>query len=202
MEEITVSSTVELTMETTELASATAIETNNRAAPDTPSEEDKPSISSDVLRPVLPRRRPNLPPLPDLRFEQSYLASLNGADTWGRVAWITVRDQMLLPLIQGTLWTLALAGWRSWNRNASVSGATLGSRLRRWWYGVNNWELPPARNPRLAAQVEDVSSRLVEHFGRALCSLNCEWVFSLFFRLTDEEFLQYYKTQFSTAGDG
>lgn len=66
------------------------------------------SIASDivhpsrVIRPV--HRRQNLPPLPDLRFEQSYLASIKDADTWGRVAWITTRDQVrsaaihLIPL--------------------------------------------------------------------------------------------------------
>ncbi|KAL2865666.1 DUF1770 domain-containing protein [Aspergillus lucknowensis] len=126
----------------------------------TPSDAD--SIPSDlvdqhrVLRP--PARRHTLPPLPDLRFEQSYLASIRGADTWGRVAWITVRDQILLPLVQGTLWTLALSGWRYWNRNASLGGQTLGSRIRRWWYEVNNWKLPPLmpKNPKVAAeQVED-----------------------------------------------
>lgn len=59
---------------------------------------DAGSLSSDivdesrVIRPL--RRRQTLPPLPDLRFEQSYLASLKDADTWGRVAWITVRDQV------------------------------------------------------------------------------------------------------------
>jgi hypothetical protein len=66
------------------------------------------SIASDivhpsrVIRPV--HRRQTLPPLPDLRFEQSYLASIKDADTWGRVAWITIRDQvcsgaiLLIPL--------------------------------------------------------------------------------------------------------
>lgn len=63
---------------------------------------DAASITSDildqpVLRPVARRR--DLPPLPDLRFEQSYLASLRGADTWQRVAWITVRDQVGFPHI-------------------------------------------------------------------------------------------------------
>jgi autophagy-related ATG43-like protein len=44
---------------------------------------------------VKPRRRSaNLPPMPDLRFEQSYLNSISKADTWGKVAWITVRDQV------------------------------------------------------------------------------------------------------------
>ncbi|KAL2825612.1 hypothetical protein BDW59DRAFT_71503 [Aspergillus cavernicola] len=121
---------------------------------------DAGSIPSDIvdhraLRPAA--RRPTLPPLPDLRFEQSYLASLRGADTWGRVAWITIRDQVLLPLVQGTLWTLALSGWRYWNRTASLSGQTLGSKVRRWWYGVNNWRLPPLmpRNSKATgAQVE------------------------------------------------
>ncbi|KAL3465801.1 hypothetical protein BJX64DRAFT_251881 [Aspergillus heterothallicus] len=128
----------------------------------TPSDAD--SIPSDVvdqhrvLRPVA--RRHTLPPLPDLRFEQSYLASIRGADTWGRVAWITIRDQVILPLAQGTLWTLALSGWRFWNRTASLSGQTLGSRVRRWWYEVNNWKLPPLvpknSSKVTATQVEDV----------------------------------------------
>ncbi|OJJ48854.1 hypothetical protein ASPZODRAFT_111051 [Penicilliopsis zonata CBS 506.65] len=132
------------------------------------------SIASDVvdprhmIRPV-PRRH-NLPPLPDLRFEQSYLASLKGADTWGRVAWITFRDQVLLPLVQGTLWTLALSGWRYWNRNASLSGRTLGSRVRRWWYEVNNWKLPKMdsfRDPKLAEQVEDLLQYYTAQFSNA-----------------------------------
>ena len=40
------------------------------------------------------RRAPSFPPMPDLRFEQSYLHSIAGAQSWGRVAWITVRDQV------------------------------------------------------------------------------------------------------------
>lgn len=39
-------------------------------------------------------RRAALPPLPDLRFEQSYLASLKNARGWKAVCWITVRDQV------------------------------------------------------------------------------------------------------------
>ncbi|RAO70873.1 uncharacterized protein BHQ10_006885 [Talaromyces amestolkiae] len=122
---------------------------------------DAASITSDildqpVLRPVARRR--DLPPLPDLRFEQSYLASLRGADTWQRVAWITVRDQVLLPLIQGTFWTLGLEGWRFWNRNAQYHGNSLGTRLRRWWYSVNNWPIPPPRlksDKKFAERVQD-----------------------------------------------
>jgi len=65
---------------------------------------DAASIASDivdpsrVIRPV--RRRQTLPPLPDLRFEQSYLASIRDADSWGRVAWITIRDQVRLPSLE------------------------------------------------------------------------------------------------------
>ncbi|CAG8886561.1 unnamed protein product [Penicillium nalgiovense] len=135
------------------------------------------SIASDivhpsrVIRPV--HRRQTLPPLPDLRFEQSYLASIKDADTWGewRGLLLGIRYALprfcsslwsvLLPLIQGTVWTLALSGWRFWNRNASVSGHTLGSRVRRWWYEVNNWHLPQlgsTRDPKVASQVEDVST--------------------------------------------
>lgn len=49
-------------------------------------------IPYSVLKPK--PRSAKLPPMPDLRFEQSYLHSISKADTWGRVAWITVRDQV------------------------------------------------------------------------------------------------------------
>lgn len=63
---------------------------------------DTASIPSDIVdRPALrpAPRRTNLPPLPDLRFEQSYLASLKGAETWQSVAWITARDQVCALLV-------------------------------------------------------------------------------------------------------
>ncbi len=119
-------------------------------------------ISSDIVDEVSPRpRRSTLPPLPDLRFEQSYLASIKNADTWGKVAYITIRDQVMMPLTQGIVWNLVLFGWRNWNRGAKFSGQTLGSRVRRWWWGVNNWELPKAGFPEetkktIASKVEDV----------------------------------------------
>ncbi|KAI3337133.1 DUF1770-domain-containing protein [Xylariaceae sp. AK1471] len=100
---------------------------------------------SVLVRPrEAPRRRraQPLPPMPDLRFEQSYLHSIAGAETWWRVAWITVRDQIMMPLAQGVLYNLAIVGWQHWNRNAQISGSSAGARLRRWWYGVNNWPLP------------------------------------------------------------
>lgn len=49
-------------------------------------------IPTSILRPQ--RRKSTLLPLPDLRFEQSYLASIKGAETTGRVIWITLRDQV------------------------------------------------------------------------------------------------------------
>lgn len=35
-----------------------------------------------------------MPPLPDLRFEQSYLKSIEKAEGWKGVMWITFRDQV------------------------------------------------------------------------------------------------------------
>jgi Autophagy receptor ATG43 len=59
---------------------------------DNEDEADAEDISYDVILP-LPRRA-SLPPLPDLRFEQSYLASIAGATTYWKVAYITIRDQV------------------------------------------------------------------------------------------------------------
>ncbi|KAJ3761266.1 hypothetical protein EV361DRAFT_796293 [Lentinula raphanica] len=85
--------------------------------------------------------RPHLPPLPDLRFELTYLRSIQpfvrlrrrpSPDAkvesvskdenspfseqagpaevieieWMHVLWVTARDQIISPLIQGTLWAL------------------------------------------------------------------------------------------------
>lgn len=115
-------------------------------------------IPESILRPA--PRRANLPPLPDLRFEQSYLASIQHADTWQRVAYITIKDQLLMPLVQGMVWTLAVAGWRHLNKASHFSGQSVGARLRRWWWDVNNWKLPETKtklsDPKLAAQVEEV----------------------------------------------
>ena len=55
-------------------------------------DEDEEDIPYSVLRPA--QRSYNLPPLPDLRFEQSYLRSISAADTWWKVALITTRDQV------------------------------------------------------------------------------------------------------------
>ena len=69
--------------------------------------------------------------------------------------------KVLLPLVQGTLWTLALSGWRYWNRTAEYGGASLGSRVRRWWWNVNNWSIPEAKHEeKMASQVGEVSNFL------------------------------------------
>jgi hypothetical protein len=54
--------------------------------------EDEDDIPYSVLKPT-PRRQ-SFGPLPDLRFEQSYLASIANADTRWKVLLITVRDQV------------------------------------------------------------------------------------------------------------
>lgn len=105
------------------------------------------SIPSSALNPTShpPKARPRtstLPPLPELRFEQSYLASLKDANSAWDVAYITTRDQVIMPLLQGTLWTLCLSGWRYWNRSSALKGESVGAQVRRWWWGVNNWSLP------------------------------------------------------------
>ena len=125
-------------------------------SPSSPS-SPKSTIPYDALRP-LPRTT-KLPPLPDLRFEQSYLASLQGSTDWKVITYITIRDQVILPLVQGTLWTLALSGWRYWNRGAQFTGQSIGSRIRRWWWGVNHWEIPEKKK-KLARDVGEVG----DHF--------------------------------------
>jgi Autophagy receptor ATG43 len=122
-------------------------------------------IASDIVDNVSARpRRSTLPPLPDLRFEQSYLASIKSADTWSKVAYITMRDQVMMPLAQGIGWNLAVFGWRYWNRGAKFTGQTLGSRVRKWWWEVNNWELPKEAKRTLANEVEDVRNSTVGAF--------------------------------------
>jgi hypothetical protein len=55
-------------------------------------DEDEEDVPYSVLRPKA--RRAHLPPIPDLRYEQSYLHSIRSADTWWRVVLITARDQV------------------------------------------------------------------------------------------------------------
>lgn len=55
-------------------------------------EDDEENIPYRAVRPR--PRRATLPPLPDLRFEQSYLHSIQKAESYWMVAWITARDQV------------------------------------------------------------------------------------------------------------
>ncbi|RFU35840.1 hypothetical protein B7463_g457, partial [Scytalidium lignicola] len=55
-------------------------------------EEDEDDIPDDILQ--LTPRRTSFGPLPDLRFEQSYLASIAAADSRWKVVYITIRDQV------------------------------------------------------------------------------------------------------------
>jgi hypothetical protein len=59
---------------------------------DAASDVEEDEIPVSILRPT--PRRPQMPPLPDLRFEQSYLASIKDAKGWQGVAFITLRDQV------------------------------------------------------------------------------------------------------------
>jgi len=108
------------------------------------SELDEDEIPISVLDPI-PRSH-NMPPLPDLRFEQSYLKSIEQAEGWKSVAWITIRDQVIMCFAQGVIWTLLLSGWRHWNRSAHFSGQGIGAKIRRWWWGVNNWTVPNTKS--------------------------------------------------------
>ncbi|KAK4556815.1 hypothetical protein LTR86_006386 [Recurvomyces mirabilis] len=128
---------------------------------------DEDEIPVSMLRPT--PRRPQMPPLPDLRFEQSYLASIKDTAGWQGVAYITMRDQVLMPLVQGLAWTLILSGWRHWNAGAQYSGQTMGAKIRRWWWGVNNWKLPAGtkHNLRSEEKANDVKEFFTTKFASA-----------------------------------
>jgi hypothetical protein len=105
--------------------------------------------------------------MPDFRFEQSYLASLKGADTWWKVAYITVRDQVLLPLTQGVVWNMVQIGWRFWNRGVKSSGRGIGAQVRRWWWNVNSWKVPEDTLKR-EGFAQEASGFYVDKFGSSL----------------------------------
>jgi hypothetical protein len=82
-------------------------------------EEDEIPIS--VLHP-LPRKR-SLPPLPDLRFEQSYLRSIEHANGWGAVAYITIRDQVRVMTFDLSIYSRSkIAALRCESRLTETSG--------------------------------------------------------------------------------
>ena len=59
---------------------------------DAAADVDEDEVPVSILRPT--PRKPQMPPLPDLRFEQSYLASIKDAKGWQGIAVITIRDQV------------------------------------------------------------------------------------------------------------
>jgi hypothetical protein len=68
--------------------------------------------------------------------------------------------QVFMPLFQGLAWTLIVSGWRYANRSTKFSGQTVGAKVRRWWWGVNNWAIPDdakgsLRSEKKAADVQD-----------------------------------------------
>ncbi|OQV05811.1 hypothetical protein CLAIMM_10481 [Cladophialophora immunda] len=126
------------------------------------------TLPSDIIRPR-PRSR-SFPPIPDFRFEQSYLASIKSADSNWKIAFITIRDQVFLPLVQGILWNLLMFGWRHWNRGSKFQGQTLGAKVRKWWWGVNNWKVPEAEAKKQSDRqvLQRVEDFFVDRFGTSL----------------------------------
>ena len=72
--------------------------------------------------------------------------------------------QVLMCFGQGVVWTLILSGWRHWNSSAKFSGKSVGAKVRRWWWGVNNWKIPETklRDTKLAKNVSEVSAAFLE----------------------------------------
>lgn len=80
-------------------------------------------------------------------------------------------QQLVLPLVQGMVWSLALFGWRHWNRSATLSGESVGARARRWWYKTNHWKLPDSvrgmgKDKKFAKDMGDVS---LTRYGQIPC---------------------------------
>lgn len=96
---------------------------------------------------------------------------------------------------QGVVWTLILSGWRHWNRSAKFSGQSVGAKIRRWWWGVNNWKIPDAKSKlkdtKLAKNVSEVSAAFLEVWHPSASSSTGRNSI-----LTIE---QYYKGEFSNA---
>jgi hypothetical protein len=65
---------------------------SSHSDPDATSDAAEDEIPLSILDPI-PRRQ-TMPPLPDMRFEQSYLKSIEKAEGWKGVVWITMRDQV------------------------------------------------------------------------------------------------------------
>ena len=87
-------------------------------------------------------RKQQLPPLPDLRFEQSYRRAIAPAKgSWLWIAILTIRDQVMFPLVQGFLWALVVAGYRTWQVSASQNGSMWGGKSGQFFYRNSNIDL-------------------------------------------------------------
>ncbi|RPA87375.1 hypothetical protein BJ508DRAFT_357788 [Ascobolus immersus RN42] len=91
------------------------------------------SFSSSILYPERRSKRTRVqhPPLPDLRFEQSYLRSIQAADgDWKKIVWITIRDQVFYTFAQGLFVALGWAWWGKWRNGAKKSGRESGQAVK------------------------------------------------------------------------
>ncbi|OCH86152.1 hypothetical protein OBBRIDRAFT_797491 [Obba rivulosa] len=80
---------------------------------------------------------------------------------WGRVAWVTARDQILVPLIQGALWGLLSDYLRP-------LGAVAGARFRRWWAaGAGRPDGPQVEGHGVGWLRNWISSLTASSFARA-----------------------------------
>ena len=118
-----------------------------------PASHSDDDIPMSVIQPA-PRHH-NLPPLPDMRFEQSYLARIKHCQSAYSVAWVTFLDHVIMPLTQGIIWNLAVFGWRTWNRGVKFQGSSVGARVRRWWWNVNGWKVPEATTKEKAENLKE-----------------------------------------------
>ncbi len=101
------------------------------------------------------------------------MASIKDADTKTKIAFITVRDQVLLPLVQGIAWNLIMFGWRHWNRGSKFQGQSLGAKVRKWWWEVNNWKIPApadatAEKKKAEVVLDKAEEFFVDRFGSSL----------------------------------
>lgn len=87
---------------------------------------------------IVKPNKPAAPPVPDLRFEESYLRAISAAKgNWWKIAFITARDQIFMPLVQGTIWSFLLLSAATLRTNSSNNGRYFGSGLVRWWQSIN-----------------------------------------------------------------
>jgi hypothetical protein len=95
---------------------------SSHADPDADSDVAEDEIPISLLDPV--QRRSTMPPLPDMRFEQSYLKSIEKAESWQGVLWITLRDQVRTGARLGFVVLLTVVGGDVFRARRAVESAT------------------------------------------------------------------------------